>query len=203
MRLPEPSPRDAISAIRPVSLQELRVVGRVGRGIEDIAVGPLVANVGRMSDTEPRQLMIVPVDFSRPSLNALHWAFEYAKTTPTVVHILHVVERTLSVNDLMSPDIEGLRSELDNVKLSVEDQLKSVAPDTATREQIGEVHSHVMIGRPADEICGFAEQLDADLIVMGTHGHTGMKRILLGSVAERVVREGPCTVVSVKGKEAS
>lgn len=155
-----------------------------------------------MSKTN-RQVMIVPVDFSTPSLRALSWAFDHAKQHPSIVHIIHVVERTVRLSELISTDIESLRVELEDVKHAVADQLATVAPDAETRAQIGEVSTHVFVGRPAEEITHFAEQLHADLIVMGTHGHTGMKRILLGSVAERVVREAPCTVVCVKAKRES
>lgn len=156
-----------------------------------------------MSPSASSKLMVVPVDFSKPSLRALHWAFEYATVTSSVIHIVHVVERTVRLGDLMSRDIESLRTELQDVKSSVAEQLQDVAPDAEARERIGELHRHVMIGKPAEEICGFAREIDADLIVMGTHGHTGVRRLLVGSVAGKVVREAPCTVVCVKGKETS
>ena len=165
---------------------------------EPRAGGPVVAIAWFVMSH--RQVLIVPVDFSTPSLRALHWAFDHAKHNPSNVHIVHVVERAVRFSELMSTDIESLRAEMDDVKHAVADQLASVAPDDATRAQIGDVLTHVFVGRPAEEITNFAEQLHADLIVMGTHGHTGMKRILLGSVAERVVRDAPCTVVCVKAK---
>lgn len=156
-----------------------------------------------MSPPADHKLMIVPVDFSKPSLRALHWAFEYARDIPSVIHIVHVVERTVRLGDLMSTDIESLRTELEDVRESVAEQLDDVAPDAGARERIGELHRHVMVGRPAEEICGFAREVGAHLIVMGTHGHTGVRRLLVGSVAGKVVREAPCTVVCVKGKETS
>lgn len=66
----------------------------------------------------------------------------------------------------------------------------------------GELHvfAHARIGKPSDEILALAEEVGADLIFIGTHGHTGLQRLLMGSVAERVVREAGCPVVVARPK---
>jgi nucleotide-binding universal stress UspA family protein len=61
-----------------------------------------------------------------------------------------------------------------------------------------EASSEVSPAMPSEAILAAAEQIDADLIVMGTHGHTGFKHVLLGSVAERTIRLAPCSVLTVK-----
>ena len=66
----------------------------------------------------------------------------------------------------------------------------------------GPVERHVVIGRPADEIVRFARDKDVDLIVVGTHGRTGIRRVLMGSVAEHVVREAPCPVLSIRMRKS-
>ena len=73
-----------------------------------------------------------------------------------------------------------------------------MAPSEAERESIGHISRHFTNGSPADEIVNTAGSIGADLIVVGTHGRTGFRRAVIGSVAERVVRNAPCTVVCVK-----
>ncbi|MFT5526746.1 MAG: nucleotide-binding universal stress UspA family protein, partial [Pirellulaceae bacterium] len=66
----------------------------------------------------------------------------------------------------------------------------------------GKIDTHVLEGGKIDaEICDVAEKLDADLIVMGTHGRTGLAHVFLGSVAERTLRTAPCPVLTVKAPE--
>ncbi len=142
--------------------------------------------------------VLVPVDFSETSKRAMAWAFDYAQRAPCELHLLHVVDRHVSLSDLRERGIESLRSELEGVNQSAEDELAKMAPDSAAREQIGALHHHVATGKPADEILRVARELCPDMIVMGTHGLTGVERMLMGSVAERVVRRAPCTVVCVK-----
>ncbi len=59
----------------------------------------------------------------------------------------------------------------------------------------------IRYGKPADEICRYARKQSIDLLVLGTHGRTGLKHLLVGSVAERVVRVGPCPVLTVRQHE--
>jgi nucleotide-binding universal stress UspA family protein len=62
-----------------------------------------------------------------------------------------------------------------------------------------DVELHVCEGPPSDMICEYADKIDADLIVMGTHGREGLSSFLLGSVAERTQRRAPCSVLTVRG----
>jgi nucleotide-binding universal stress UspA family protein len=72
----------------------------------------------------------------------------------------------------------------------------------AAREALGTVHFfiHTRIGNAAEEVLLAARELSADMIVVGSHGHTGMKRLLLGSVSERIVREAECPVIVARPK---
>jgi nucleotide-binding universal stress UspA family protein len=63
------------------------------------------------------------------------------------------------------------------------------------------IHPEVALGSPFDEIVRFARGQEVDLIVMGTHGHTGLMHVLLGSVTEKVVRRAPCPVLTVRHPE--
>ena len=142
--------------------------------------------------------VLVPVDFSETSKRAMAWAFDYAQRAPCEVHMLHVVERHVSLTDLRERGIDALRSELEEVNRAAERELEQMAPSPEAREQIGTIHHHIATGRPADEILRVSDEISPDMIVMGTHGLTGVERMLMGSVAAKVVRRAPCTVVCVK-----
>jgi len=145
-----------------------------------------------------RLTVLIPVDFSEPSRRAMAWAFDYAQRAPCEVHLLHVVERHLRLADLKARGLEAITSELEEVRAQAESELSAMAPTQDAREAVGEIHQHIGSGKPADEILRIAKEIHPDLIVMGTHGLTGVGRMLIGSVAEAVVRRAPCTVVCVK-----
>lgn len=152
------------------------------------------------TDTTDRLVLLVPVDFSEPSRRAMAWAFDYAQRAPCDLHLMHVVERTLRLDDLRNQGIDALRTELEEIARSADEELAAMAPTAEARAAIGPLERHVVSGRPADEILAEADRIGADMIVMGTHGLTGVARVLLGSTAEKVVRHANCTVVSVKPK---
>jgi universal stress protein A len=140
--------------------------------------------------------IIVPIDFSSESKKALRYASTLAAGCGAVIRLVHVVEPGSFVNDLA------------NVAVIRDD--KEVAQDAAARlqclaqdelEELIPVQAEVRIGKPHHEICSMAKTLGADLIVIATHGYTGLKHALLGSTAERVVRHAPCPVLVVREKE--
>ncbi|MBT8494522.1 MAG: universal stress protein [Deltaproteobacteria bacterium] len=139
--------------------------------------------------------ILVPVDFSEPSKAALAWAFDYASCRPSELHVLHVVERHLQLSDL-SADFDELKSELEAIKAQAEKQLGTLADEKKT--SVGPILQHVATGKPAAEIVKVAGDVRADVIVMGTHGLKGVERMIIGSVAEQVVRKAKCAVVTVK-----
>jgi len=145
--------------------------------------------------SDERKKILIPVDFSQPSKKALAWAFEYAQKVPVQLHVLHVVEKHLQFSDL-SAGMDALKAELEEIRTEAEAQLAQLAG--AQRDSVGQVRQHVATGKPADEIVRVADELDVDMIVMGTHGLTGVERVIIGSVAEKVVRRAHCTVVTVK-----
>ena len=139
--------------------------------------------------------ILVPVDFSEPSKAALAWALDYASHRPSDLHVLHVVERHLQLSDL-SADFDELKSELEAIKSQAENQLGALADED--KSSVGQIRQHVATGKPAGEIVKVAMDIHADLIVMGTHGLKGVERMIIGSVAEQVVRKASCAVVTVK-----
>jgi nucleotide-binding universal stress UspA family protein len=140
--------------------------------------------------------ILVPVDFSPPSDAALEYARNVAARYGASLHLLHVAEdpyRALYSAEVFVPQIEGLREEiLGDTARRLTERLRpsDVAELNATAESI--------IGTPAGSIVEYAAGRDVDLIVMGTHGRGGMAHLLMGSVAERVVRTARCPVLTVR-----
>jgi universal stress protein A len=125
------------------------------------------------------------------------WAFDYALRAPCEVHILHVVEDHLS-DALQGKMAERIANEVWAVTKEAEAELERMVPDRADRDRIGKIFRHVGRGRAVAEVLRVAEEIGAEMIVMGTHGRSGIARLLIGSVAENVVRYAKCPVVCVK-----
>lgn len=137
----------------------------------------------------PKQTVLVPVDFSPESLAAVSTALEIA-ATPGGVHIIHVLSELSPAEPvLMWEEYEsGKRKEA-----ALEALAKSLA-----EAGLPDLKRHVFIGDPGQEIAAFAERLHADLIVIPSHGRTGIRRLLIGSVAERVIRLAQCPVLVMR-----
>ena len=139
--------------------------------------------------------VLVPTDFSEPSATALTYAFALARAFGASMHVLHVVEEPLAQgwNGFGLPALPELRAQ---VLADAQRQLEEAVPLLARDRQATELVT--CLGDPEREIVGFANARNVDLIVMGTHGRGGMAHLLLGSVAEKVVRAAPCPVLTVR-----
>ena len=131
--------------------------------------------------------IVCPIDFSEASEKALDVASKLARANGAKMYIMHVEE----LASLVHP---GLLGGLPPVTLPSRRKLNSTLP-TATEVRF---EHDLLIGNPAEKIVEFAIEKGADLIVMGTHGNTGMTRVLMGSVAEGVVRRSPIPVLTLK-----
>jgi universal stress protein A len=150
----------------------------------------------RTQRRDPVRPVLVAVDFSAVARHALAWALDHAAHVAAEVHTIHVIERRLRAGDLSS-DPAAIKAELTQVHAEAAAELaKLVEPDA--RAKIPQLHEHVAFGSPAEEIVGLANDLDAALIVIGSHGRGAIERVLLGSTAERVVRAARCPVLVVK-----
>ena len=140
--------------------------------------------------------ILVPTDYSPHAQRALEWAGSLAATYQAEIVLLHVVP---PASAMWAPDVEAERrieKELAQLGTRTEERLKAEA--STLRQQVREVLPLVIHGQPFMEICEVAKGHAVDLIVMGTHGRTGIDHVLLGSVAERVVRHAPCPVLTVR-----
>ena len=142
--------------------------------------------------------ILVPVDFSEHSEHALEEAIELAKRFGAELHLLHCCE--------IFPDRAGnlLYNSATALPENYESEIRRAATANLTRwrekatAQGVRAEQHLVADRPSHGIVAMAERLAADLIVIGTYGLTGLKHVLLGSVAERTVRHAPCPVLTVK-----
>ncbi len=140
--------------------------------------------------------ILVPIDFSPPSDAALEYARSVAARYGAALQLLHVAEdpyRAFYSGEVFVPEIEGLRDEI--LADTSRRLMERLRPSDVT-----ELHASAesIIGTPAGSIVEYAGGHDIDLIVMGTHGRGGMAHLLIGSVAERVVRTAPCPVLTVR-----
>ena len=140
------------------------------------------------------QTILVPIDYSPHSAKALQVAIGLAKTLSAKVHLLLAYHLPVSIT---MPDAVVIpQSFWDSVKDASARKLEK-SFETVTREGV-RCESHLTAQTPSAAIVETAKQIGADLIVMGTRGLTGLKHVLLGSVAERTVRSAPCPVMTVK-----
>lgn len=139
--------------------------------------------------------ILCPVDFSDASRNAVRYAHEFAKGMGASLVLLNVVEpRPMAVD--MSLSYVPLEEDLE--KAAREDLEEIIRTE---REKGVEVQAEVEIGTPSEVILEKAEELDVNLVILGSHGKTGLSRLLMGSVAESVVRKATCPVLIVKAEE--
>jgi len=139
--------------------------------------------------------ILVPVDFSAPSLQALEYAADLGKRFGAELVLIHVVEPIYYAADPFGTgDILG--AALDEVQGAGREQLNRLA--TGLRKRRLAVATVVRVGPPSHTIVQVATQRGTHLIVMSTHGRTGVSHLLMGSVAEGVVRTAGCPVLTVR-----
>ena len=164
----------------------------------------------------PLRHLLVATDFSEPARHALQYALQEATVHHARVTLLHVLPphagtdiyylahppeapRQMSLDPVgrleaqAMPDPTLVRRDLDEEALS---RLRDLVPDSF----VGTCEVEVATGSAAETIVRVARERDTDLIVMGTRGRTGLQHVVLGSVAEKVVRLAPCPVLTVKGE---
>lgn len=141
--------------------------------------------------------ILCPIDFEHDSMDALELACALAKQNTATVYLLTVIAIPPAAATALPPvpifpDPEFEAETRRRLEILARDKLSSVPHDM-----------FVASGNAAAEILKLAAERAVDLIVMGTHGRTGVKRLLLGSVAERVVRESPVPVLTIHPKAPS
>jgi glycine betaine transporter len=142
--------------------------------------------------------LVVAVDFSAPSLKALQTAIDLAQQLDGVLHVIYVAD----MNEKKSREYEADGS--NSVEMKIINEFKSqleALVDKMSNNEI-EVQIGVEFGDPTVGIVRAAKEINADLIIMGTHGRTGIEHVLVGSVAESVLRKTTIPLICVRARPA-
>jgi universal stress protein A len=162
------------------------------------------------------QTILVPVDFSSYARTALTYAARIAERFDSSVLVLHVITKEVETGmvcrhvgpqslTLLGPEAAPVvvpAEVLEAVTIDLREQAQTALHQlVASRPIARPVQLRVEVGHPVEQILDVVTRDAVDLIVMGTHGRTGLAHTVLGSVAERVVRLAPCPVLTVKRAE--
>lgn len=141
--------------------------------------------------------ILVPLDFSGHARKALNYAAKLAQQFASQVTVVNVVAPVIYAEGMVLP---AAMENLDRVsKEHAEAELDKIAADMASHKV--SCDTHVLLGHPSDEVVNFAKKHETDLLLITTHGRTGLQHFLLGSTAERIIRHAPCPVMVVRDQE--
>lgn len=140
--------------------------------------------------------IVVPTDYSEGSLAALPWARRMAEQLQAEIHVVYVVEEphiyaTLDMGPVPIPSMDELAQSADK---------RMAHFSEAHLKDISRLKTQVIVGHPAEEIVNYAKLHNGALIIMTTHGYSGMKHMLLGSTTEAVLRHASCPVLSIRNR---
>ena len=139
------------------------------------------------SSSTPSVQLVVAYEFSPSAECALLRAIEVVVRAP--FHVLHVVHASES----------GTYDDAEATRALIVARITTAFAGRASAADV-QVYVHARLGKPVDEILAVAREVSADLVFVGSHGTTGIKRLVIGSVSERIVREAGCPVMVARGK---
>jgi universal stress protein A len=139
--------------------------------------------------------IVVPVDFSEHSLKAFQTALNFGQQFGAELILVHIVEQIVYPGDWMYPPI-AMSDFASGKREEIAKQLKALTAGTGVSAR-----EIVRLGRAWQEVVEIAKETKADLVVLATHGYTGLRHVLLGSVAEKIVRHAPCQVLTVRADD--
>jgi len=139
--------------------------------------------------------ILFPTDFSEGASQALKYATDMAKKYGAKLHIVHIIYDIAKASGWYVP-----HRSVDEMYKEIQDGAKKELEKFGVEELSGlkNLERSVLTGVPHEEIMNFAKKNKIDLIIMGTHGRSGIDRILFGSTAAQVVRYAPCPVLTVR-----
>jgi len=140
------------------------------------------------------KVILVPVDFSDNSKKILRDAERFASKFGAKLSLIFVVQSFDDYSGFFVPHMPIAQFQ-DDLLASARTKMDNFVEDNLSTET--ECATEVRVGDVAEEIIGFAETNNTDMIIMGTHGYRGVERILFGSVAEQVVKTAPCPVLTI------
>ncbi len=139
--------------------------------------------------------ILVPIDFSDYSKSALKYSQEFSKYFDAEIILIYVIEPMI-----YPPDFSMGQIAIPSIDIELDKRAKEELEKLKHNEISPDVKSQIVIktGKPFVEIIQTASELDVDLIIIATHGHTGVEHILFGSTTEKVVRKAPCPVLTLR-----
>ncbi len=142
--------------------------------------------------------ILYPTDFSEATKAAAHYACDLADQFGAELHVLHVLHDLTSMMPYTAVTLWAKPEHIAEIVDGAENILAEI-PDAIWSKGKAIVRK-VRVGNVADEITTYARQHAIDIIVIGTHGHTGLKHAVLGSIAEKVVRTADCPVLTIRSR---
>ena len=144
--------------------------------------------------------ILVPTDFSATADAALDYAYVLAERFNASIELLHVLDDPFVADGMAA---EAYISEAPTLRTAMlQEAQERLRHRASTRGGLPAIKTEVLFGHGARTIVEYAAERGVDLVVMGTHGRTGLAPLLLGSVAEQLVRTAPCPVLTVRHVEA-
>lgn len=137
--------------------------------------------------------VLVPIDFSDYSKSALKYAVNFSKLFNAEIILIYVVEPVIYPLDFSMGQIA-----MPSFSTEWDVRAKEELDKLAKKEINSSVKTIIKTGKPFLEIIETAKEEDIDLIIIATHGHTGVEHIIFGSTAEKVVRKAPCPVLTLR-----
>jgi nucleotide-binding universal stress UspA family protein len=141
--------------------------------------------------------ILVPTDFSKGSTTALSYAVMLATEFKAKIVLLHVVSTPVDISGMHVPHF-SLDKIMEEMKERAEKEMEDLLAEKSIKKTGLTFETQVREGVPFLQIIQGAKEQGADLIVMGTHGRTGLEHVFFGSTAEKVVRKAPCPVLTVR-----
>lgn len=170
------------------------VAGSVTERVLRLSTVPVLTTrvTERSTDAGEYDEILVPTDGSQTAAEAVDHAIAIAERTDARIHVVSVVD----IGALAGASAEALPPDLfDTLETSAEDAVEKLS--SRVREAGVDVLSTVEVGRPAKTVRSYTTDNEIDLVVMGTSGHSGLDRFLLGSTTEHVVRRSECPVIAI------
>lgn len=143
--------------------------------------------------------ILIPVDFSEYSKMALEYSIEFSKKFNSELILIYVIEPIVYPSDFGLGQIPINQVDFE-IQSKAESELKKLVEEKVPSEL--KASYVVKTGKPFLEIISAAKEYDCDLIIIATHGHTGIEHILFGSTAEKVVRKSPIPVLTVRERKS-
>ncbi|HEY3406301.1 MAG TPA: universal stress protein [Ohtaekwangia sp.] len=140
--------------------------------------------------------ILVPCDFSKPAVNAFRLAYDLASKSGGTVHLLHVIEMPVLHDTVLMPVLNFEQELFRELREKAEEEFKKLKGDFKNEE--AKVVSKIEFGLPSRMILDYIKDNEIDIVVMGSHGATGLREFFIGSNAEKIVRHSPVPVLVAK-----